>query len=146
MLQPPRQWTLKELRMETNKLLTAKSSATAVTPNCARWGFRMERSRILAPESWGAFQRNDFSEPSLLHVPTHRKALTSLTWDVWFSLINSNLLMFRLPGLCCKNSYIYWIPAPTPPPTPCLFGAVSQSYLRCYVLGLKSSECPPNKI
>ena len=37
--------------------------------------------------------------------------LNSLTWDVWFSLISSNLLMFWLPGLFClfvlqKNAYI----------------------------------------
>ena len=33
----------------------------------------------------------------------HRKVLNLLTWDVWFSLINSNLSMFWLPGLCCKT-------------------------------------------
>lgn len=33
-----------------------------------------------------------------------RKALNSLAWDVWFSLIYGNLLMVRLPALCCKTS------------------------------------------
>ena len=70
-------------------------------------GIQDGEKQDMTPESWGAFQRNDFSEPSLLHLPTHRKVLNSLTWGIWFSLINSNLLMFRLPGLCCKNSYIY---------------------------------------
>ena len=42
----------------------------------------------------------------LLHLPIQRKALNLLTWDVWFSLINSNLLTFQLLGLCCKSSYI----------------------------------------
>ena len=36
---------------------------------------------------------------------------------------NSNLLMFQLPGCCCKNSYLPWLLA-------YLFGAVPQSYLR----------------
>ena len=47
---------------------------------------------------------NDFSEPRLLHLPQNRKALNSLTWDIQLSLINNNLLMFRLPVLCCKTS------------------------------------------
>ena len=46
-----------------------------------------------AQVSWGACQRNDFSEPRLLHLPIHRKALNSLTWDIGFSLINNNLVV-----------------------------------------------------
>ena len=49
--------------------------------------------------------------------------------DIWFSLINSNLLMFQLPSLFWNHSYISWL-------HPCLFGAVPRSYLRCYVLVL----------
>ena len=45
----------------------------------------------------------EFNEPRLLHLLIGRKLLNSLTWDVWFSLINSNLLMFWLPGFCCKT-------------------------------------------
>ena len=59
-------------------------------------------------------------------------------WDIWFSLVNSNLLMFQLPSLCWKNSYISWL-------HPCLFGAVSWSYQRCCVLGLSPQFCWPNK-
>ena len=42
--------------------------------------------------------------PRLLHLPIYRKVLNSLTWDIWLPLINNNLLMFRLPVLCCKTS------------------------------------------
>ena len=68
---------------------------------------------------WGglaaaAYQRKDFSEPRLLHLPIHRKALNSLTWDIWFSLISNNLLTIRLPSLCCPNFYIFWL-LPSPP-------------------------------
>ena len=44
---------------------------------------------------------------------------------------SSNILMFWLLGLCCRNSYVSWLLA-------CLFGAVPQGYLRGYVLGLSS--------
>ena len=52
------------------------------------------------PDSWGIYQRNDFSEPRLLYLPIQRKAL-NLGYLVFF---NNNLLMFRLPTLCCKTS------------------------------------------
>ena len=48
---------------------------------------RLWKHKILAPESWGARQRNDFSESRLLHLPIHRKALNSWTWDVWLSWV-----------------------------------------------------------
>ena len=38
----------------------------------------------------------------LMHLPIHRKALNSLTWAVWFSLIHRILLMFRLPPFRCQ--------------------------------------------
>ena len=39
--------------------------------------------------------------------------LNSLIWDIWFSLTNNHLLMFRLPALCCRTS-VY--PGSHPPP------------------------------
>ena len=83
--------------------------------------FRMRKHRMLAPDSWGTYQWNDFKETRLLHLHIHRKALSTLTWDVWFSLINSKLLMFQLPGLCCKNSSVSWL-------LTYLFGTVSSSW------------------
>lgn len=56
-----------------------------------------------------------------LQLATHKKALNSFTWGVWFSFINSNPLMFCPPGLCCKNSYTSWL-------SPGLYGAFTQSY------------------
>ena len=61
-----------------------------------------------------------------------------ITWDAWFSLINSNLLIFWLPDLCCKNSCIS-------KPLPSLLGPVSQRYLREYVLGLSPQFSLPDK-
>ena len=31
------------------------------------------RSRMLAPDRWGAYERNDFSQTRWLHLPIHRK-------------------------------------------------------------------------
>ena len=80
-------------------------------PWCALRRLRMRKRRTLAPDSWGAYQRNYFSEPRFLHLPICRKVLNTLTWDIWFSLINNNLLMFWLPGLCCKSFYIFCFPS-----------------------------------
>ena len=60
-------------------------------------------------DSWDAYERDDFSEPRRLHLPIHRKVLNSLTWDIWFSLINNNLLAFRLTYPLLQNFYITWL-------------------------------------
>ena len=39
-----------------------------------------------------------------MNLLIYREVLKLLSWDVWFSLINSHLLTFRLPALCCKTS------------------------------------------
>ena len=97
------------------------------------WGSSgCEKHRKLALNSWGAYQRNDFSEPRFLHLPSYCNVLNSLIWDIWFSLINNYLLRFQPPGLCCKNScvsrlFLY------------LFQVVPQSYLRANKTRLTSS-------
>ena len=62
----------------------------------------VEKHRILGQDSWNAYQRNDFNEPITSHLPIHRKALNSLTWEIWLSLIYNNLLMFR--GCPCGSA------------------------------------------
>ena len=44
--------------------------------------------------------------PGSCIFPYIEKCLNSLIWDIWPSLMNSNLLMFWLSGFCCKNSSI----------------------------------------
>ena len=84
---------------------TGKPSATAATLNSApQEDSEWERTRYwpYIPEVCikGMISMNPDS-----HLPIHRKALNFLTWDTYFSFINSNLWMFWLPGLCCKNPY-----------------------------------------
>ena len=116
-LQPPWMWVGQLWRNSGRKeLLPSSSCQTATTPYGELRGNSGCEKRVLAPDSWGAYQRNDFSEPRLLHLPMHSKALNSLTWVIWFSLINSNVLMFRLPAICCKTSLTYGSTPPSPPP------------------------------
>ena len=88
---------------------------------------------MLAQDSWDVCERNDYRKPRLLHLPIHRKALNSLNWDIWFSLINSNLSVFKLPAPCCKLLYKW-----TPPPAS--LEQLSQGHLRCCLPGWS----PPN--
>ena len=37
------------------------------------------------------------------HLCIHRKILNSLTWDIWFYFINSNILTFWIPGLLLQK-------------------------------------------
>ena len=62
----------------------------------------MLKTQAVARDSWDAYQRNDSNKPRVLDLPIHKKALTSLTWVMWFSLMNNSLLMFSLLVLCCK--------------------------------------------
>ena len=70
-----------------------------------------------------------WAQTSHLHI--HRKVLNSLTWHIWFSLINNNLLMFRLPALVAKLLYVS---APRLASSEQFY----QGYLRCCFPGLKS--------
>ena len=91
-------------------------------------GSGLEKSRILALDSWGAHQRKHFSEARLLHLPIPRKVLNSLTWDTWISLLVI-CWHVRLLGLCGKNSRISYL-------FPYLFREVPQSHLRGCLQGL----------
>ena len=87
------------------------SHRAVATPYGENWRTQdVKNHRILAPDSWHEYERNDFSEPRLLHFPIHRKALNSLTWDTWFSLNPNNLLMFTILALCYKLLYILTLP------------------------------------
>ena len=125
---------LRKLRMERIPALQEPSESS----HSLRWALRklrMWKHGILAPDSWAAYQRNDFREPGLLYLPKHRTALNSLAWIICFSLINNNLWMIRLPDLFGKNFYITWLPTPSPCP---ILGQFYQGYLRRCLLVLKS--------
>ena len=136
------QWALRETQ-DGNKRAAHCQAHLAVShcshpSQCTLRKLKMIKHRILAPGSWGAYQRNDFSVARLMHLSIHRKALNSLTWEIWFNFINSNLLMFQPSGFVAKS--------PIYPGSPhFLFRTVSHHYLRCCVPGLTSQICPLNK-
>ena len=90
-------------------------------------------------QSWTRLKRLSSSSSRLLHLPLHKKVKNSSTWDICFSLINNNLLMFRLPALCCKTS-VY------PGSPPHFLRTVLSRLLVLPPPGLKSEKFPTNKI
>ena len=113
-------WALKEFKKE--RILPASCHQIAATTYSEPWGNSRCEDGIVAPDSWDAYQRNDFSELRLLHLPRCREVLNFLTWDIWFPLTNSNLLMFPMKTTCplSQNSYASKLPtcilAPQLPP------------------------------
>ena len=53
------------------------SDCTQSLPWALKKGSSESENRILAPDSWGKYQRNDFSEPRFLHLYIQRKAWIS---------------------------------------------------------------------
>ena len=93
-------WALRKLRAENNTCHLAANSLQPLPMVSAKETMGV---KIQAPDSWGAYQRDDFSEPRLLHLPIHRKALNSLTWDIWFPYLTILFWHSQLPALCCKT-------------------------------------------
>ena len=58
---------------------------------------KVNKETELAPDSWGAYERNEFSESRDLHLPIHRM-LNSLTWYLIFDVQTDR-------SLCCKLVY-----------------------------------------
>ena len=52
------------------------------------WGIQDVKTQDTGPGTWNAYERNDFSEPRLLHLPIHRNAPSSLTWDILFTVVS----------------------------------------------------------
>ena len=96
-------WALRKLRKEKNTCHLA-AIRLQLHPKVSPEETQDVETQDTAPVSWGACQNRDFSEPRPLHLPIYRKVLNSLTWNIWFSLTNNNLMMFWLPALCCKAS------------------------------------------
>ena len=99
----------------------------ATTPHVDCWGAERMQEARLAPDSWGAYERNEFSEPRGLHLPIHRM-LNSLTW-YWY-------LMFSLPASFVANLYIAWLPLLPP----------WSSFPRVTEMQSPRLTFPPNKI
>ena len=80
-----------------------KPSATAATPSCALWGHSGWENTEYWPQIDEVHIKGMTSIRSNFGIFPYRIMLNSLTWDVCFSLISSNLLMPQLPGLYYKT-------------------------------------------
>jgi len=73
-LQPSQQRALRERRTETIcPPFTVSLCSQPSSQHCILRRLRMRKHRILASDSWGTHQRNDFSELWLLHLPIQKK-------------------------------------------------------------------------
>ena len=131
-LQLPGWRTRRELRMPTIKPTDAAATHDGAPGGHEGWESPGYWPRVAEVHIKGII----LGSPDSCTFPMHGKALYFLTSDVWFSLINCNLLMLWLLGLCCKNSHMA-LPLP--------FWSSPLSYLRGYLLGLSPQFCLPDK-
>ena len=75
------------------------------------WGCEQSRSRMLAPDSWDAYECNKFNDARHLHLPIHRRVLNPLCEVSAFPKLTITL-MFRLPVPCWKLTA--WLLPPPP--------------------------------
>ena len=121
-----RWWALRALRKEKNSYNLAairRQTFLKVSPK----GIQNVKNTGYWPWVTEIYMKEMTSVTWLLHLPIHRKTLNSSTWDIWFSLINNNLLMFRL----CVAKLLYNL---DPPLTSS--HEFSQGYLRCCLSAL----------
>lgn len=88
-----------QLDMSVNKVCCSHQALTP-TPMMYPDVLRMRKHRMLAPESWGTHQGNDFREPRFLHLPTHREVL-----NAW--LHKSGSFILTVTFWCC--SYLVFV-------------------------------------
>ena len=119
MVDPERNSGLRQNRLPAINL----SASQPPHPNGSLWGDSGQRKQ----DSYGAYQRNNFNKPRLLHLHKHREMLNSFTQGVWFSLINSRSSDYLV--FVYKNFLCIWL-------HPSIFKTIPQSYLRGCFFGL----------
>ena len=124
---------IKNVACHISKQRILKQSATAVTLIAGSRETQDGKEQNTGLRWQRCISKEWFQWPQTLDVPQNRKVLNSLIWEIWFSLINGNLLMLQLHDLCCENSSISWV-------LPCLFWAVPQGYLRICLLGISPQQ------
>ena len=55
-----------------------------------------QNAGLQAPDGWGTYQGNNFSEPWLLSLPIRRKGLNFLTWDLVSWIWSSTFLSLQV--------------------------------------------------
>ena len=104
------------------------AAATAATSSCVPWVDSGWRKQDTGPRQLRCTSKEWFQWAQTLSSPPPKNT-KFINLRYVFSLSNSNLLMFQLPGFCCQDSYISWF-------LPYLFRTIPQSYLRGSLLSL----------
>ena len=105
-------------------VVAIKPSATAATPHDVPWGERrMENTRTLILDNDDAYQKGNFTKFRLLHLPTQRKALKSLTSGVWVFVWLVVIFWYSTPFDLLFQQKLTTLP-------PCFLRAVPQHCLR----------------
>ena len=115
---------------EGKKYLPSSSHQTTATPYNEPWGNSGWENTGYWPQVADVYIKGKISVSPDSCIYSHtEKSLNFFPWHTWFSLINNNLLVFRLPAPCCKMP-IY--PGFSPPQNSSL-----RVNLRRCLLGLK---------
>ena len=92
------------------KHLPSRTPTPAITYTCPqRCSLRklgVWKHRGLAPGGWGAYPRNDFSEPRFSHLPIHRKRLGNSLAVPWLGLCASAASSGLIPGQGTKIPHV----------------------------------------
>ena len=129
-LQSPLEWALRKLRME-------RRCPPAVSSLQCTLAVHLEEAQDEKAEEPGPRLLRCMSKEWVTRMgqsPSYTQKSTKSLNLRYLVFFNNNLLLFWLPGLCCRNSYTSWVPL-------CLFGVISQSDLRCYVRSLSPQFC-----
>ena len=105
-----------DISCRISKQRLSQPSEIAATPGqwaSEPWGNSGCENTGYWPVRWGAYQRNDFSEPRLFHLLMHRKStkFLNLSYLVFF-IVNNLWLQTTCPLL--QIFYISWLPTSTP--------------------------------
>ena len=110
----PHRWALRASGQTRTGCCPLQAVPSGTPPqHCACRGLRMG-AQDAGPDVSRAHVRGVTSGCPDTCIFIHREALNSLIWEVWFSLVNSNLVMFWWPGFHHKNSHVSWLFAPVP--------------------------------
>ena len=99
-LPPVNSWAPRALRMKKITWATWQPRGCSHCPWWAPRNSECEKHSPLAPDSWGVYERNNFSEPRLLHLPIYAvPACIAVSNSLWhFGLLPLRLHSWGFPG------------------------------------------------
>ena len=103
--------------LQEGEYLPSSSYQTAATPYGEPQGTQDVKTRY-CPQIAKVHFTGMISVSPDSYIFSYTETLNSLSWVIWFSLINSKLWMLRLPELLLQNLYITWLLSLPPQSSP----------------------------